>query len=445
MRTRIPLLGVAFLACGVGIAGCTGSSPAAATRGPANPSSPSSPANAVSGCLAPPASCYSPREAELAYGIEPLLGQGIDGRGETVTVLAPTMPPPGAAVPASSPPPGAGPADIRQDLAAFDSEFRLPAAPVQVVTSLAGAASPAPSYKEIQDVEVVHAAAPAASLRVVLLPASVLDSAASATAGMLAGLRLAVSGTDVAVIGWSLGEHFFTKAQAARLNSLLLSAEAHHVTVVAASGDNGGFSDAPFGGPPVKEVSLPAADPLVLAAGGTTLTLNPATGAYQGETAWNGQAGASISNGASGGGFSHWFARPAYQNGVPRVTSMRGVPDVAGDASQDSGIAIVATSNGETVTSPADGTAAAAALWGGLIALADQAAHHDLGFVNPAIYRIARGSRYHQAFHDITDGGTVQTQPYPAGSAGYQAGPGWDPAAGWGSLDAQSLVPLLAG
>ena len=27
---------------------------------------------------------------------------------------------------------------------------------------------------------------------------------------------------------------------------------------------------------------------------------------------------------------------------------------------------------------------------------------------------------------------------------GYQAGPGWDPVTGWGSPDAQVLVPLLA-
>ena len=38
------------------------------------------------------------------------------------------------------------------------------------------------------------------------------------------------------------------------------------------------------------------------------------------------------------------------------------------------------------------------------MALADQYAHHDLGFVNPAIYRIARSSSYHNAFHDVTTG-----------------------------------------
>ena len=169
--------------------------------------------------------------------------------------------------------------------------FRLPAARIQVVTSLAGSASPwQASGGEVGDLEELHMVAPAATLRVVLMPANVLDSATNATADMIAGLRLAVSGTDVASIGWSLGEHFFTKAQVAEMHSVLLGAAAHHVTVVASSGDTGGFSDqhrSPFGGTPVKEVSLPASDPLVLAVGGTTLTANPSTGAYISETAWN--------------------------------------------------------------------------------------------------------------------------------------------------------------
>jgi subtilase family serine protease len=123
----------------------------------------------------------------------------------------------------------------------------------------------------------VHTVAPAATLRVVLLPSDVLASAANATADMIAALRLAVSGTDVASIGWSLGEHFFTAAQVAQMHSILLGAAAHHVTVAASSGDNGSVSDF-YGGTPVMEVSLPASDPLALAVGGTTLTANPLTG-----------------------------------------------------------------------------------------------------------------------------------------------------------------------
>jgi subtilase family serine protease len=452
---RAYLLAVALLLSVVLVAGCTGSSgttarPAATTaRGAATP------AGAFSGCY--PVSCYTPRLFRVTYGIQPLLDKGIDGRGETVTVLDPApppgTPPPSTQVPDSSPPPGAGATDIRQDLAAFDSEFRLPAARIQVVNSLAGAASPwQAADEEAQDAEIVHAVAPAATLRVVLLPANVLDSAATATADMIAGLRLAVSGTDVASISWSLGQHFFTKAQAAQMHSILLGADAHHVTVVASSGDNGAFSsgdngafsDTSFGGTPVKEVSLPASDPLVLAVGGTALTADPSTGAYISETAWNGQSGFSVSGGASGGGFSHLYARPAYQDDVPGISAMRGVPDVAGDAYEEGGVSIVTVSGGETGIAPASGTGAAASLWGGLMALAGQDAHHDLGFVNPAIYRIARSSGYHQAFHDVTTGSNIVTMPYPGGTAGWQAAPGWDPVTGWGSPDAQVLVPLLA-
>jgi subtilase family serine protease len=435
---RAHLLAVALLLSMVSVAGCTGSSGttaggAATTRGAATP------ADLVSGCQG----CYAPHLFRVAYGIQPLLDRGIDGRGETVTVLDPA--PPARATATQPPAQGPDVGDIRQDLAAFDSMFRLPAAPIQVVTTLAGAGSPwQASAEEAQDIEMVHAVAPAATLRVVLLPVDFLASAATATADMIAGLRLAVTGTDVASIGWSLGEHFFTKTQVAQMHSVLLGAAAHHVTVIATSGGNGGFSDTWFGGTPVTEVSLPASDPLVLAVGGTTLTLNPSTGAYLSETPWNGQAGFSISNGASGGGFSHLYARPAYQDGVPWISAMRGVPDVAGDADQQGGLSIVFAGGGQTSVNPDQGTGASTTLWAGLVALADQYARHDLGSVNTAIYRIARSSSYHEAFHDITTGSSIQTLPYPAGTAGYQAAPGWDPATGWGSPDAQVLVPLLA-
>ena len=89
------------------------------------------------------------------------------------------------------------------------------------------------------------------------------------------------------------------------------------------------------------------------------------------------------------------------------------------------------------------GTSAAAPFWAGLIALADQDAGHALGLVNPAIYRIAEGPQYHKAFHDISAGNnTVNLNGHTV--TGYEAGPGWDPVTGWGSPNAQTLVPLLA-
>ena len=356
-----------------------------------------------------------------------MLDRGIDGRGETVTVVSP-VPSPNHLVP--------WPSlfffsatDIRQDLEAFDSDFGLPAARIQVVTAPAGAASPwQATPEEVSDFEIVHTVAPAATLRVVLLPSNVLDSAANATADMLAALRLAVSGTDVASISWSLGEHYFSRAQVTEMHSILLAAAVHHVTVDASSGDYGASSD-PWWGTADKEVSLPAADPLVLAVGGTRLTANNSTGAYIGETTMG--LGHPGGPGGSGGGSSRLYSRPAYQDGVPGIARTRGVPDVAG-AGSGSLIPMAFAVGGKTYIMPLGGTSASAPLWAGLIALARQFAHHDLGFVNPAIYHIAGSSSYHKAFHDVTTGNNTVT----IGSVtvtGYQAAPGWDPVTGWGS------------
>lgn len=409
-----------------------GSSPATAATAAAV----SAPPGAVADCLLPPASCYSPGQFRVAYGIQPLLDAGIDGRGETVTVLDPVPSP-------TASPPGA--TDIRQDLARFDTAFHLPAARIRVVTSLAGQASPwRATLEEAEDIEIVHAVAPAAIIRVVLMPATVLDSAANATADMLAGLRLAVSRTDVASISWSLGEHLFSPGQVAQMHSVLRAAAARHVTVTASSGDHGRASDPWFGNAPVREVSLPASDPLVLAAGGTTLTAGRPAGAYAGETAWHAPAVKGRNSGGSGGGFSRLYGCPGYQDCIAGTGRTRGVPDVAGDADPQAGMTLAVSDGSQKyILGSASGTSASAPLWAGLAALADQYAHHDLGFINPAVYTIARGPLYHRAFHDITTGNNTAT----IGSvtvSGNRAVPGWDPVTGWGTPDAQALIPLLA-
>lgn len=386
-------------------------------------------------CLAAnPPSCYALQQFRAAYDIQPLLGRGIDGGGETVSVIV------YAAGPAISPPQVT---DIRQDLVTFDGLFRLPPAHIHVVTTLAGASSPwTASREEVMDTEIVHAVAPRATLRVVLMPSSPQDTPAAAAAAMLAALPLAIRDTDVVSFSGALGEHFFSPAQVAQMRGILRQAAARHVTVVAASGDSGAVSDVfRFGTAPVKEVSLPASDPLVLGVGGTTLTAGPQTGSYVGETAWN-QEVRGGGNFASGGGFSGISGRPAYQDGVPGTEAQRGVPDVAGDAGTGMALAIEAAGGSYDLVS-GGGTSAATPLWGGLMADADQLAGHDLGFVNPALYQIARSPLYGQAFHDVTTGNnTVVING--ATYTGYQAGPGWDPVTGLGSPDAAVLIPILS-
>src|ERR1700677_2256216 len=227
-------------------------------------------------CLAAsPPGCYTPQQFRTAYNIQPLLDRGIDGRGETVSMIV------YAASPTASPPQVT---DISQDLATFDGLFHLPPAHIGCVTTLAGASAPwMAGTEEVMDTEMVHAVAPGAALRVVLMPASPQDTPASDTAAMLAALPLAIRDSAVVSFSGALGEHFFSPAQVAEMRGILRDAAARRVTVVAASGDSGAVSDVyDFGTAPVKEVSLPASDPFVLAVGGTTLTAGPRAGSYIG-------------------------------------------------------------------------------------------------------------------------------------------------------------------
>ena len=335
-----------------------------------------------------------------AYGVQPLLQRGVDGRGETVVL-------PELAESQLSPPQVS---DLRQDFAAFDHLFHLPAPRLRFVSTFAGPKDPWLAYgEEVLDAEMVHTIAPRAALTILLVKGTSLDSARPGGGGL--GRRLAAwaprraASSPSARPARSAGSTASTTPSSPRLNAALQADADHHVTVVAATGDTGAAGepcaliDALSGGisssfTPRKEVSLVASDPLVLSAGGTTLDAShrPAPGSARPPGAF---PTATPARGfqASGGGFSHLFRRPSYQNGVQGIGSMRGVPDVAADANPDpdTGLPVVTSNPGGGYTiSEHGGTSASAPIWAGIIALADQYARRHLGFVNPAIYRIAR-------------------------------------------------------
>jgi subtilase family serine protease len=345
-------------------------------------------------------------------------------------------------------------------MAGFDDLFHLPAARMRVVTTLAGASSPWLAFgEEVLDVELVHALAPDATLVILLLPSTSLHNTPGAVAAAVAELRLGPalgSVMSISAAGQIGGEHCVSRAQADSVNAALQAAVDRGMTVVAASGDIGAaayqcdlYSALTGAAPvaPVKGVLLLASDPLVLGAGGTSLTASHATGAWISETAWGlasgnpGNQGGSFQ--ASGGGFSQLFARPAYQAGVPGIGATRGVPDVSADASDRTGVAVVFSNGTRDTVQSHGGTSASAPIWAALIVLADQYAGRHLGFINPAIYQIARSPYYRRAFHDITTGNNTVQFP-PTTITGYQAAPRWDPVTGWGSPNAQVLIPLLA-
>ncbi len=83
-----------------------------------------------------------------------------------------------------------------------------------------------------------------------------------------------------------------------------------------------------------------------------------------------------------------------------------------------------------------------APLWAALIAVANQMAGHALGFINPALYKVAMSSQYSQDFHDITVGDN--NVDYKGVTVpGYPAVQGWDPVTGLGTPNAEKLLPDL--
>jgi hypothetical protein len=443
----LPWFAAALVTVGLLVSGCGRSSSmtSSSQAQQKTQASPSGPSATGTGECDSVTSCYTPRQLETAYGIQPLLAQGIDGRGETVVLpeIAEGLFPPSSY------------SDLRADMARFDQLFGLPAPKLQVINSLAPTRSPwSADGEELLDAEMVHAAAPGAAITIVLITPSSFHSAKSGVAAAVAALRLGVregAVISISAAGQTGGEHCDTPSEVKVLNSALVDAARQRVTVVAASGDVGtvgepcDLAEGLLGGsfPPVKEVNLPASDPLVLAAGGTTLTASHTTGRYIGETGWGlpyGMAGTQFQ--ASGGGFSHLFARPSYQSDLLAAGTGRGVPDVASDAAPHTGMALVISTGGDGYTiRNSGGTSAAAPLWAGVIALADQYAHRQLGFVNAAVYQIARTNN--NAFHQITTGNNSVSFP-PHTIIGYHASHGWNPVTGWGSPDASVLVPLLA-
>ncbi len=393
------------------------------------------------GCLMPSSAkaplCYSPQAIREAYGLVPLVARGSDGQGRTVAIID-------IGLPGGTP----GATNPLQDLSAYDRYFHLPPADLQIVTRFDPQAAPAvASGEEAGDIETVHAIAPGAAIRVVLVPTAPGSNLGQEIATTwLPAWNYAIGNADVVSFSGGAGEQCFTAADITALHSVFEAAAARHITVIASSGDTGPVSGCTTslraGAGAGRDVSYPASDPLVLSAGGTSLSADPATGAYRTESAW---AGASTSfELASGGGPSQVFSRPSYQNGIPGTGPHRAIPDVSADADLTRGVAIMTvTASGLQAVGPGGGTSAAAPMWAGLVAIADQFAHRDLGFVNPALYTIGKSAQYDKAFHDVTRGDTtIQTPSGPI--TGYDARPGWDMATGWGSPSASVLVPLLA-
>ncbi len=194
-----------------------------------------------------------------------------------------------------------------------------------------------------------------------------------------------------------------------------------------ATGDSAAF---------VGAIDFPSESPNITQVGGTTLNTD-GSGNYLSETAWNWGGGQ-----GSSGGISTTYALPDWQLGVSMTTNhgsttLRNVPDVALTADN----IFIIYNNG--TSGFVGGTSVAAPLWAALTALINQQAttltQPPVGFLNPAIYTLARGTNYATTFHDITTGNNTNA----ASPNNFYAVPGFDLATGWGTPAGTNLINAL--
>ncbi len=329
------------------------------------------------------------------------------------------------------------------------------------------------------DVEWAHATAPKANILLVTTPTAE-TLGVQGFPQMMNAIQYVVDNhlADVVSMSLAAGEGTF-KGPAALMNlrQAFVDAQANHVTVLAASGD-GGTTNSLFtpvknpGTIPYPSVEWPASDPLVTGVGGTYLCTDPLTGTSVNSTMPPSNCRSNpgvreVGWVASGGGYSILFSRPDYQNTLPAGSTfvgssagapgpnnnMRGVPDIAYQASARTGVLVYMSEPSTTKSGTGcgganpcsigwytvGGTSSSTPQWAGLVAIADQMAGRDLGFLNPALYQVASDpGKYATDFYDVTVGKN-QTTSIP----GYSASAGWDAVTGLGTPNAAKLLPDL--
>ena len=397
--------------------------------------------------------CYEPAQIQQAYNLPVLYNRGVTGKGATIVIVD-----------------SFGSPTITNDLTRFDQQFGLPAPPSFRIIRPAGAI---PRYNSSNsemvgwagetslDVEYAHAIAPGASIVLVETPIAETEG--------VVGFPQIVKAEEYVidhhlggVISQSFGATENTFPSKASLNALrgaYTDAERHHVTVLAASGDNGA-TDVGLDGQTLytfRVTSWPASDPLVTGVGGTQLHLDTNGNRQSPDTVWNDTYSAAAQqfvNGdsgpsplAAGGGKSIFFARPAYQNPVRKVVGqVRGVPDISMSAACNGSVDVYQSFGGQPAGwYPTCGTSEATPLFAGIVALADQVAHHPLGLINPALYAMA--AQHQPGLVDVTSGSnsvSFSQGGHEHTVHGFTAGPGYDLASGIGTVNAAAFVPELA-
>ena len=285
------------------------------------------------------------------------------------------------------------------DLRVFSAQFGLPlptAANFQVV--YANGRTPQVdadwNVEEALDIEWAHAMAPRA-------PIYLVEAASNSYGDLLAAVSLAsvlvqATGGGEVSISWG-GSEFDSETS---YNSYFTEPE---IVYFAAAGDSPG-------------VMWPSASPNVVSVGGTSISRNPSTGAFQREIAWQ----------SGGGGPSLYEPRPRYQNAIAAtVNSRRGTPDISAVADPSTGVWVYDYPYWYIV----GGTSVATPVWAGIVNTARGGVNLAAGFLvtSPSeLATIYANSANAWDFADIVDGSCGPNE-------GYLAAAGWDFCTGVGA------------
>jgi len=388
--------------------------------------------------------CYAPFQLQRAYDLKRLYRQGLTGRGRTIVIVD-----------------AFGSPTAKADLRKFDTDFGLPDPPKFDIIQPAGPVPPFdPTDPDMAgwaeetslDVQWAHSIAPGANLLLVETPVSETEGV-QGFPEIVTAENFVINHNLGDVITQSFGatENTFPSVPALlHLRSAVRNAFAHHVTMLGASGDEGatGFKLNLTDLYTHRVNSWPSSDPLVTSVGGTQLHLDAQGNRTAPDNVWNDQV-LFDAPAASGGGRSHVFPRPRYQNSVRHVVhGLRGTPDISMSAAVDGGVLVnIGFSGGDGITPGYyifGGTSESSPEFAGVVAIADQFAHHRLGLLNPALYRLARN--HAPGIVDVTAGNntvsfTQEGQTFTV--VGFPAVSRYDLATGLGTVDATKLVHEL--
>jgi subtilase family serine protease len=287
------------------------------------------------------------------------------------------------------------------------------------------------------DVLLAHLIAPYAKIVISVTPATSQDDAASQIAmpEMMKALEVISSRHLANVISISNGTGEATYPNLAEIlanDPGELTAAASGVPVTVATEDCGVVQALPVANAPCGHTTAGPDtatwddSPFVTAVGGSVPDYSDTGQRLGPDTVWNGTVPGVAGRLAEGAGYSEVFQRPSYQNEVAKITGspMRSVPDITADATL--------------------GTSEATPIMAGILALATQWNHgHDLGPVNPALYKIGPDGAA-AGITDVTSGSnSVTGKQGQTVVQGFTAGPGFDVATGWGTVYAPRFVPSL--